>query len=50
MSKLKIGTDQGVLTISPEGKVITHQDGPPSVSWLAKGVDCTYALTNEGGL
>ncbi len=50
MSKLMIGTDQGILTISPEGKVFTQTDGPPSVGWIAQGAGCTYALTNQGAL
>ena len=50
MSKLLIGTDEGVLSVSTDGGQVTRRDGPPSVGWLAKGADCAYAVTKEGAL
>ena len=50
MSKLLIGTDEGVLSLSGDGREVSKQGGPPSVGWMAKGAKGTYVVTIEGAL
>lgn len=50
MSRLLIGTDEGVISLTTNGDGAVPQEGPSSVSWMARGAGRVYALTTEGAL
>ncbi len=50
MSRLLIGTDQGVIRLLPGGGELRLEEGPPSVGWMAQGASRAYVVTNEGAL
>ncbi len=50
MSGLLIGTDEGVIRLSPGQGEVVRQEGPPSVAWMAQGAKGAYVVTTEGAL
>ena len=50
MSRLLIGTDEGVIKVSATDGGAVRQEGPPSAGWMAQGAEGAYAVTTEGAL
>jgi photosystem II stability/assembly factor-like uncharacterized protein len=48
MASLLMASKSGVLRIGPDG--VRKEDGPGAVAFLARGVEATFAVSQDGGL